>query len=158
MASALRLGASCDGGTWALGVTVRGFQQLDGLGLWMLLLVAFVDGVLGASGVAARGFRQRRLGASGLLGAFVNVGLGASGVACCWGLSTMVVCVRGIWQRLIGVFGRCDGVTLAMVACGLSLLRLKALCDAWGVLVLRLLDFGDGGLWALRVAAQGFAR
>jgi hypothetical protein len=45
-----------------------------------------------------------------------------------------------------------------MVAWGLSELRLKALRDACGVLVLRLQDFSDGGLWALRVAAQGFTR
>ena len=40
-----------------------------------------------------------------------------------------------------------------MVAWGLSELQLKALRDACGVLVPRLQDFSDGGLWALRVAA-----
>ena len=56
-ASALRLGASCPGGSGASGVTVRGFQQLDGLGLWLLLLVAFVDDVLGAYVMPTWGLR-----------------------------------------------------------------------------------------------------
>jgi hypothetical protein len=45
-----------------------------------------------------------------------------------------------------------------MVAGGLSELQLKALRDAWGVLVLRLLDDSDDALWDLRVVVQGFLR
>ena len=74
----------------------------DGLGLRMLLLVALVNIGVGASGVAAWGFGNDGLGASGLLGTFGN---GA------WGCPVLRLELFGN-----GSFRRCRSELWAMVA------------------------------------------